>query len=774
MKRTRIGLAAIWTTWIWARSLGAQEAVPLEEEPVYLAIIWHQHQPLYLDPNTGGLSAPWVRTHATKDYFDMAHMHRAFPQVHATINLTSSLLLQLERHYVEPLGPYLRFLPQPSVDADAYLADQKRAGTDPWIDLALTPTHQWPEDAREKIAGSGWSARAISGVILARWPRYQALAEKAEANPASLTGMELRELLAFFYVAHFDPDFLHGSVRLTDGTFVDLSDLVEERTPAKFWFREAPDLALTNRLVAESARVITAVVPEHRDLRYDPSTGMGQLEIVTTPFYHPILPLLADSELARHGQPRAAMPPPFAYPADARHQVESGAAYFEELFGSRPDGFWPAEGSVAESVVSAFAASGVRWIATDQSVLERSTPPGGVALSPYRVDEGRIPGTRAGESALAVFFRHTGLSDRVGFSYQDGPADGEASAEDLINGVREAARGRPGALITVILDGENAWEHYVHDPDGKAFLAAFYRRLESAHEAGEIRTVTPIEYLQGNPGRGVPAHPLKGLPEIEPLWAGSWIGANFSTWIGEPEENRAWEALGEVRAALERSGLPPPSPGAPRPRKADGRDRAIWEAWHAMWAAEGSDWFWWYGVDQDAGASEVAFDRNFRALLASVGRWARVAGASMPEFSGETLLEVAGDRPAGAQGVMARVLVPVVLTVRCEGIEVADRVFVVGSHRALGDWQPNLVPLADDGAYPDALAGDSIWSLEVPLPAGVEVEYKYTNSGTPGAWGDEEFPGINRRLQVPQTGVRVEDQYGKLLTNGSGDGHHGP
>ena len=738
---------------ILAGTLGAGRAP--QDRPIHVAIIWHQHQPLYLDPTTDALGAPWVRTHATKDYFDMAAMHARHPKIHATINLTSSLLVQLEDYYVARLGP---FVSDDGIDAEGFLS-RWRGRTDPWIDLALLPDASWPDDGADRVIGDGWSAMSVSPVILARWPDYLALSKRPRAD---LGQGDLRSVLAHFYAANFDPDFLTGPVVLpADGGVVDLSDVVEERPPGVFRFRRPPDLALTQRLVSDAVRVMQAVVPQHRALAYDPATGRGQVELITTPFYHPILPLLVDSQLARVAQPDADLPSAFRWPEDAVLQVGMGVRLFERLFGRRPSGFWPAEGSVAEAVVGPFAASGALWIATDQRVHTRSSDR--PLVGPSRIDEGNEAGTAQGERSLAVFFRDTDLSDRIGFRYQDGPADGVASAQDFLDGVRESATAAGGrttdVLITVILDGENAWEWYRNDNDGKNFLSALYRELAIAQDTGEMVTVTPSEYIVGNPARGIRPHPVSELPELEPLWPGSWIDASYATWIGETEENAAWEALSVVRADLAQSGLPPPDPRMPPPAPGE-EGYASSKAWEAMLAAEGSDWFWWYGADQETSTGDGPFDETFCSLLEAVGSWGRRAGAVMPERHFDGFLLPAGGT-TGAGGAMARARSEVLFTVDVRSVEVADAIYIAGGHPALATWRPNTLALRDDGTDGDRRAGDGIWSLRRWLPIGDTIEYKYTNSGPQGYWTGEEFANANRSVHIPNGALEIADVFGE-------------
>jgi hypothetical protein len=356
---------------------------------------------------------------------------------------------------------------------------------------------------------------------------------------------------------------------------------------------------------------------------------------------------------------------------------------------------------------------------------------------------------------MALVFRDTELSDRIGFKYQS--YDGEVAAEDFVRSLLALAPAStdPDMMLTVILDGENAWEWYRYDTDGKQFLNALYRKLSRLHEDRRIVTVTTTEYIDGNPSRGVPAHPVAGLPAMEWLWPGSWINGNFDTWIGEAEENRAWEYVLKARADLGASGLAAPDPGARIPA-AGTRSYYAHMAWEAMYAAEGSDWFWWYGSDQQAPGGDDPFDTAFRLHLENVYRFARRAGARMPDPSFPPIIRPGGGTVAENQGggVMAKGsghMQQVLLTCDARAVRPPRRLYVAGNLPALGDWRPNVVAMHDTGLDGDRQAGDDIWSLLIEVPVGVEVQYKYTNNGQPGAWSPgEEFPVRHRTLVIRQ------------------------
>ncbi len=750
-------------------------STPVRAGNLYLNLIWHQHQPLYLDPQTDQLRGPWVRTHATKDYYDMAAMHADFPEVHATINLTSSLLYQLDEYYVKRLGPFLYKHADGhwAIDTTRFFA-QWKGKTDPWIDLALKPTTQFTAADRAKLLTEPWNAFGISTVQIARFPQYNALRHKSRD---SLTVENMTAVKAWFYLAHFDPDFLRGTAKID----INLSDLIHEQS-GRFYLKHPLTERDANRLVADAVRVMQAVIPAHRALSFvnDRRTPEGiayyQLEIITTPFYHPILPLLIDTDVAKTCQPRDSLPPRFAYPQDAHAQVLKGREYYMDQFHANPYGMWPAEGSVSDAAARIFRNNGIRWICGDMHVLQRSSPSGLDVAQPYRIScdslnsEGSDPVTEKYESCIAIVFRETTLSDHIGFTYQKmQPVE---AAEHFVNEVMryKPKDGEPDRLLTVILDGENAWEWYENDMDAKVFLRTLYEKFTRARTDQKFTCVTPTEYFAGNPTRKIPAHPIGALTKIESLWPGSWIGASFDTWIGEPEENEAWEYLLQTRRDLEQSGL---GQGGwtitPLDTANMRRTNAGMAAYESMYAAEGSDWFWWYGADQSAPAGDRPFEEAFFAHLRAVYKHMRDAGVNIktPDFA--PILSAAKVSLQETGGTMSRSDVHDSVTVRfvCDasGQNVSKAIFITGNIPQLGNWSPNTLRLHNDGLHHDSLLNDGVWTLEITVPLGSEIQYKYTNSGAPGIWvPSEEFPQANRSFTAdgpPESIIVRHDIFGK-------------
>ena len=509
---------------------------------VNLALLWHMHQPYYEDLATGEHILPWVRLHAIKDYWGMVAMLEEFPGVRATFNLVPSLVVQVQ----------------------AFAADRAR---DRHLALGLKPAGELSEDEARWLVANGF--HAPYGRMIGPYPRY------AELHAARLAGRpfttaDLRDLQVWHKLAWIDPDWLRSDARLQELIRRD-RDYVEG------------DKQVLRAIELELLRL---VVPAYRE-----ASERGQVELACSPFYHPILPLLHDSDAGLGTHPLAGRPRTrFTRPEDARMQVERALAFHEQTFGRRPSGMWPSEGSVSDAAVALMEEAGVAWIATDEDILARSLGVGlprddfGHALRPdllYRP-------YRLGADGPVALFRDHALSDRIGFHYQSW--DALAAAADFVERVREAGRrfsaatGGEVGTVSVILDGENAWEHY--DGGGRPFLRALYAALAAA---GDIRTVTMAEAATA---------PAVSLPTVH---AGSWINADFYIWIGHRDDHRAWSQLAEARDTFDRH-----SAGVP----AELRDRAFEE----LLIAEGSDWFWWYGDDHSSD-HDREFDELFRVHL---------------------------------------------------------------------------------------------------------------------------------------------------------------
>jgi alpha-amylase/alpha-mannosidase (GH57 family) len=523
-----------------------------------VAFLWHMHQPYYEDLVTREHILPWVRLHALKDYYGMVALLDEFPGVRMTFNLVPSLLVQLE----------------------AFAEDRAH---DRYLNLSVKPAAALNEDDVLFMLQNFFHAQRQRMIDV--HPRYADLrARRGESTaPADLLGAarhfsidDLRDLQVWHKLAWLDPFYLEREPRTR--LLVSKGERYTEDDKAML---RAVELELLN-----------AVIPAYRQ-----RAATGQIEISTSPFYHPILPLLCDTDVYKRTHPDSRMPRQrFVHPEDALEQLTRAADCHERLFGRRPVGLWPSEGSVSDAMIPLAAQAGYQWMATDELILART-----LNTTFHRDDLGRVNQPErlytpyvvaAGGSELSCGFRDHALSDRIGFVYAGWPA--EAAADDFVSQLAAAGRAaaeRNGAeepTVFVILDGENAWEHF--EGGGRPFLRALYRRL-STHN--ELRTVTMSEACR-------PAHlPLAGI------FPGSWIDANFYIWIGHADDQRGWSQLADARAALNDA--------------AHVDATAVARAREEVLIAEGSDWFWWYGDDHSSD-HDLEFDDLFRRHLRNVYR----------------------------------------------------------------------------------------------------------------------------------------------------------
>ncbi len=523
---------------------------------VSLALMWHQHQPYYPDDVAGENPMPWVRLHGTKDYLGMALHLDEVPEFRCTINLVPSLLVQLE----------------------AYV---RGSATDRHLRVSRLPADGLSHDDAIYLLDHFFMAHADA--MIKPYPRYQELYQQrafgidgAAQALHRFRERDIRDLQVWSNLTWMHPLLFEKD-----------PELAEFRAKGRRYSEEEK-----HWLLDKQRDLLSQIIPLHRKL-----ADRGQVELTTTPFYHPILPLLLDKRLAREAMPDVALPGfRDGYPEDAEVHVRRAVESHRQHFGESPRGMWPSEGSVCQGIIPLLAKHGIQWIATDEEILGCSLN-GKVGRDarghvrhpellyrPWKVTEG--------SDELAVVFRDHSMSDQVGFHYQRSP--GHAAAYDFlakVNAIGDACRQNAATLVPVILDGENCWEYY---PDGGvSFLRSLY---QSAARDARIRAVTVGEFLREHP-------PVDTLPR---LFSGSWISHNFAIWIGHPEDNRAWDSLHATRDVLvaeSRSGRHDPD--------------TLARAWDEIYIAEGSDWFWWYGDDHSS-ALDALFDHLFRKHLRNV------------------------------------------------------------------------------------------------------------------------------------------------------------
>lgn len=518
---------------------------------IHLAILWHFHQPIYknlINSHKGAYFMPWVRLHSIRDYFSMAQLLQKYPSVHLTFNFVPSLLWQIE-DYVN------------------------NSATDRELELSLMPVSKLSTQDKGYIWTHFFDANYQTQIY--PYPRYKELLEKRQTKK-TFSLQDLIDLKAWFNLCWFGEEFKQGEVRLPDSTMVTVKEFIEKGRGF-----EEKDI---ERIIDGQYKIIRNIIPIYKTLQ-----DKGQIEISTSPFYHPIIPLIYDTNQATIDKEGLTLPPRFSRPEDAKAQIDLAVEYYSQIFGRSPKGMWPSEGAVSQSTIHLFAEANLDWIASDQGVLQKSGKYGYEAYKPNVLCQPYLAFDENRNLGISIFFRETKLSNTISFDYQ-GYEDYEQAAIEFINRIKQFADNED-RILTVILDGENPWGSYRRA--GIDFLNTLYKNLS---EDENIIPTTFSEYLRG-----------QTLPQrVYDLFCASWIdqagsmpGNDLGTWIGDKEKNNAWKLLRLVRDDLDKKGIIP--------------DKHP-EVFESIYAAEGSDWFWWYGEDYSSGR-DAQFDRLFRDHL---------------------------------------------------------------------------------------------------------------------------------------------------------------
>lgn len=521
-----------------------------------VVVLWHQHQPFYKDLVTGQYRLPWTRLHALKDYYGMVKLLEEFPNVHQTFNLVPSLITQIQE----------------------YASGQAQ---DPFLQVAAKPAKDLTSEEKQFALQYLFQANPVN--VIGRYPRYRELWERFRGVGGSPERAE----------KYFQPqDFTDLQVLSQIGWFDEF--FLQEKEIAQL-VRKGRNYSLDDQklVITAEREFIARVLPAHAE-----AAKSGRIEISTSPFYHPILPLVCDTNAGGVSTPGLPLPRnQFRHPEDAREHLQRGLDLHQQVFGVRPRGVWPSEGSVSEEAIAIAHRLGVQWMATDEGVLGRSL---GTFFT--RDGQGHLSSDLAhklytihhyenGEAEMKMIFRDHTLSDLIGFVYSGMPP--QEAANNLLRQIRECVKpvlaGGQDAVVPIILDGENAWEYYPQS--GREFLRRFYDALQK--DPG-IEAVSVEEAI---------ARHKNGSP-LKTLVPGSWISANFNVWIGSPEDNKAWDYLYHARNFYQHEAA---SAGE------DQRKLAFEE----ILIAEGSDWNWWYGPEHHS-ANDRDFDELYRTHLSNV------------------------------------------------------------------------------------------------------------------------------------------------------------
>ncbi len=665
-----------------------------EGPKIRLVLLWHMHQPFYKDMISGEYRLPWVRLHALKDYYGMVKLLDEFPEVHQNFNLVPSLVAQIQDY----------------VSGDAH---------DPFYTLVSKPAADLTLSERQFALQYLFQANPVN--VIGRYPRYRELWERYRATVDRPEGpnsyfvtRDYADLQVLSQIAWFDEFFLSDP---------DVAALIAK---GQDFNRDDQDTMLRKQ-----QEILAHVLPA-----YAAAAARGSVELSATPYYHPILPLLCDSNVGGESTLGLNLPTRrFKRPEDATEQIQRALESHQKNFGVRPQGLWPSEGSVSEEVIALAAKQGIRWMATDEGVLGRS-----LEHNFSRDDGGGLHGDGAHklyniyryENAgveMHMVFRDHRISDNVGFVYSGMPA--QDAANHLIHSIKNSAQpvldtGRD-AVVSIILDGENAWEYYPQS--GREFLRRFYDGLQ---RDPQIEAVTISEAIE--------RHKPENFGRLQRLVPGSWINANFNVWIGAPEDNKSWDLLSEARDYYDRH--------SHRVSKAQ---RKL--AWEELLIAEGSDWNWWYGPEHHS-ANDKDFDELYRRHLSNV--YYALEGAPPEELSVPIVSGVA--RPSYApQTAYVRVGVDGMISNYFEWMGAAS--YTSDQRTSAMHGKQFLLDSVYAGVDADSVCGRL--DFHGGIPEGdyrIVVNLEVSKSEAPGKAGSDSY-----RLQVDATGARLRSWF---LTNG--------
>ncbi len=577
-------------------------------EPLYVMFIWHYHQPWYYSANESYFILPWVRMHSVGNYYKMAYILSKYPSIKVTFTFSGSLITQL-KDYVE----------RGVMDVRQIISWKIANGEE------LTAA-----DIYNMLRIPGGFFDVNWARIVEQIPRYMDLRDRAQAAFEVCVALPLSEDEFIECVANRFTDGNFSSQRIIDlavmfNLFWMDPEVTREEYPEIYQLMERAKSRSLPEFTRDELRqvleahidIMSKILPKYRQL-----VSNGQIELIPVPYSHPLAPLIVD----------------FGWMEDLAMHVEKSIELFEEVFNYTPVGMWPAEQAINEYVARIMADQGIQWIASDQSILQKT------GINADLLDNYGVPWYFDYDNKrVYLFFRNTLLSNLISFDYANYES-ADAAVADLINRLESIASQATGPRFVVIaLDGENPWEHY--EEFGDTFLNKLYQELAELQDQGIIMTTTPREFLQQHSdlakelplrnyeyldliGKDIADIPLDSYGDAYDqlprrtvsarLPEGSWGGGELAIWIGDRQENSAWMWLAKAREeVLDALGVD---------SMLDAYDVNP-DVVEYLLRAEASDWFWWYGFD--GGGSPETFDPLFKAFMR---RAYELAGLTPPDY----------------------------------------------------------------------------------------------------------------------------------------------
>lgn len=542
----------------------------MSDKKISVAFYWHMHQPVY---ELGGVFLmPWVRLHAVKDYLDMVKILDKYPKLKLNINIVPALL-------------------------DEIIQYAEKGFDDIHSTLTVSDIENLTESEKEYILNNFFNSKYETMVY--NYPLYRKLFKKRfstqNVNIDNFSNQEFSDLMALFNLSWIDPTHY-------------------EKYP------ELKKLAEKGENYTKSDRI--KIIDLHKDIikeivpTYKKYIEEGRIELTTSPYYHPVMPVLCDFKTTSANLiSKENIPDNLDLQDDAYYQVKSALDRIEEVFGVRPKGFWASEYCLTDKVLELFSKEGIKWTISDESILSKS-----INFEFIRDFKGNIEDPyyllktytlNFEKTKIDVIFRDSHIPNLINFEYYN--MDEALAANDLYNKIKSIqnkliASPDENHLLTIALDGENCWENYKND--GSDFLNMIYSKLE---KDDSIETVLISDYISED----------KNKKNLNKIYPGSWINKDFNFWLGDPVKNLAWKYIDNVRKDLKEFIKEKPE------------NENISRAKRELYITEGSDWFWWYGEPNNSGQDNV-FDFLFREHLKNIYK---LMDENYPEYLDYSIIE---------------------------------------------------------------------------------------------------------------------------------------
>ena len=533
-----------------------------------LAIYWHMHQPVY--EIEGTYLMPWSRLHAVKDYLDMALFLDRYPNLKLNFNVVPALM-------------------------DTVI-DYCNGKHDIHSELTITDVETMPDEEKAFVLNNFFSPKFET--MLYKSENYKNLYQKRYAKDfcdlKDFDNRELSDLMALFNLVWIDPIHFNRYPRLQELWNKQYNYTLEDRV----------------EIIEIQRQIMREIIPTYRKF-----IAEGRIELSTSPYYHPVLPILADIKNATKSvMTTEGLPSSLGMLEDARLQIKKALDRVEEILGARPKGIWPPELCIGAKTLDLLAKEGVSWTVSDEGILSDSINFDfirdfkGNLSDPYHLL--KVYEYQTKTNPINIIFRDRSIPNLINFEYAG--IDSKMAASDLYDKIKVMQNKllvSPDEehLLTIALDGENCWENYQND--GNDFLNNFYTLLENDET---LETTLVSDYIEKD----------KHKKTLTKIHSGSWIDKTFQYWIGEPTKNKAWTYLKEAKDTFENFA------------KENKDNPLIAVAQRELLIAEGSDWFWWYGEPNNSG-QDFVFDYMFRERLKNIYLSLNL---QYPEYLNESLI----------------------------------------------------------------------------------------------------------------------------------------